>query len=69
MVNTATVAPPAGIVELDPSDNAATDTDVVLAVLFADGFDSGTTWTWSGAVPSACQVRTFGDSWWPRCAG
>jgi uncharacterized repeat protein (TIGR01451 family) len=48
--NTATVSAPAGVTELDPADNTATDVDAGL-VVFRDGFESGDTSAWSATVP------------------
>jgi uncharacterized repeat protein (TIGR01451 family) len=52
LVNTATIQCPGGVIELDPTDNTATDTDDILGnELFADGFESGDTSAWSATVP------------------
>ena len=51
LVNTATVTVPSGMTELDPADNTASDTDTIVEVLFADGFESGNTSAWDAAVP------------------
>jgi uncharacterized repeat protein (TIGR01451 family) len=53
--NTATVTPPAGIDELDPSNNSATDsTSVVPEGIFASGFEAGPDLL---AVPAATKAQ------------
>ena len=42
---------PGGVIELDPADNTATDSDIISNELFADGFESGDTTAWSATVP------------------
>ncbi len=52
--NSATVAPPAGTIDPDPSDNSSTDSDHITALadfIFEDGFDDGSTTAWSMTVP------------------
>jgi uncharacterized repeat protein (TIGR01451 family) len=50
--NTATVTPPAGVVDTNPSNNSATDTDIGWGyVIFIDSFESGNTSAWSSGVP------------------
>jgi uncharacterized repeat protein (TIGR01451 family) len=51
LLNTATVECPASVTELEPADNTDTDSDTVVEVLFADGFDSSNTSAWSLTVP------------------
>jgi uncharacterized repeat protein (TIGR01451 family) len=51
LVNTATIQCPGGVIELDPDDNTATDTDTVADDLFVDGFESGDTTAWSATIP------------------
>jgi len=49
LVNTATVTSPVSVTELNPSDNTATDDDVVVRpedIIFSDGFESGNTNAW-----------------------
>jgi hypothetical protein len=51
--NTATATPAAGVTDLVPANNSATDLDHVTALadfVFADGFESGSTTGWSNAV-------------------
>lgn len=48
--NTVTVTVPAGITELDASDNSATDTTHATLTIFTDGFESGDTAAWSAVV-------------------
>lgn len=52
--NTATVTPPAGATDPDPSDNSAIDSDHVTALadfIFADGFESGDPSSWTRMIP------------------
>ncbi|MCP4898843.1 MAG: DUF11 domain-containing protein [bacterium] len=50
--NTATVECPVGVVESDPSDNEATDTNEGWnSLIFADGFESGGASAWSASNP------------------
>lgn len=49
LVNTATVAAPAGVVDPDPTNNSASDPLAIL--LFVDGFESGDTLAWSMTIP------------------
>ncbi|MFO7688980.1 MAG: DUF11 domain-containing protein, partial [Cryobacterium sp.] len=48
--NTATVTPPAGVAELDETDNSATDRDALGLSVFSDDFETGTTDRWSFVV-------------------
>ncbi len=53
LVNSATVAVPAGVVDPEPANNLASDTDILWSenLIFADGFESGNTSAWSKTVP------------------
>lgn len=48
--NTVTITEPAGITELDPDDNSATDTTHATLTIFTDGFESGNTSAWTATV-------------------
>ncbi|HEX9732581.1 MAG TPA: hypothetical protein VGG06_11410, partial [Thermoanaerobaculia bacterium] len=49
--NTVTVTAPAGITDLDPGNDSATDTTHATLTIFTDGFESGNTSAWSSTVP------------------
>ncbi len=54
LTNTATVTPPAGLPDPNPSDNSSTDVNTLHlpnGEIFSDGFESGDTSAWSSSVP------------------
>ncbi len=52
VVNTVSVAPPAGVVDPNPANDVASDTDQIdPSGIFADGFESGDTSRWSDQQP------------------
>jgi len=51
IANTATVAPAAGITDLDLVNNSSTDTNALELPIFCDGFESGNTDAWSEVLP------------------
>lgn len=60
-VNTATVTPPAGASDPEPSNDTATDTDHITALadfVFGDGFDNGDTLSWSATIPPIVLLKT-----------
>ncbi len=51
IVNTATASVPAGVSEIAPADNTASDTDTITEPpIFANGFEEGDTGGWSSSV-------------------
>ncbi|MEN8163416.1 MAG: hypothetical protein ABFS37_04750, partial [Acidobacteriota bacterium] len=49
---TSSVTGPAGMIEIDPDNNSATDVDAIEdTLIFADGFESGGTSAWSVTAP------------------
>ncbi len=51
ITNTAIVTCPEDVFERNPTDNQATDVDLLLEVAFEDGFESGDISAWSATVP------------------
>jgi hypothetical protein len=52
VTNAVNVMPPEGIVDPNPENDNASDTDVIdTSGIFADGFESGDTSAWSDSVP------------------
>lgn len=66
ITNTATISPPAGVTELNPANNSASDTDVVLGVFGTCGFANHLLLSDSvlNAVQTitACQTLTLGPN-------
>ena len=49
VINTATIS--SGVVDPVPGNNSSTDVTLVPVEIFADGFESGNTLSWSSTVP------------------